>query len=137
MNNFQEVISKLVNKYGTNDPFEIAELMGIQIIYLDLGNTYGFYRVYKRVKTIVINNKLNEWEKRFVCAHEIGHAIYHPDLNISFLKKNTFYSVEKIESEANRFAVHLLLYAKNLEDYDTKFAILKENGIPYEMEMYL
>ncbi|WP_428833905.1 ImmA/IrrE family metallo-endopeptidase [Lysinibacillus telephonicus] len=21
------------------------------------------------------------WKKRFVCAHELGHAIQHPDLN--------------------------------------------------------
>lgn len=137
MGNFQKLISKLVKKYGTNDPFEIAEAMGIQIIYMDLGKIQGFYRVYKRVKTIVINSNLKDWEKRFVCAHELGHAIQHPDLNISFLKNNTFYSVGKVEKEANKFATQLLLYGKNLEDYETKFDILRENGIPLEMERFI
>ncbi|MDL0421376.1 ImmA/IrrE family metallo-endopeptidase [Caldifermentibacillus hisashii] len=115
----------------------MARSLGIVIIFLDLGDTYGFYRCYKRVKTIVINSELSEWLKRYVCAHELGHAILHSDLNTSFLKKNTFYSIGKIEREANEFAVNLLLYDKNLEDYGTKFDILRENGIPYEMERFM
>lgn len=137
MENFQKAISKLVKKYGTNNPFEIAEIMGIQIIYMDLGSIHGFYRVYKRVKTIVINNRLKAWERKFVCAHELGHAIKHPNLNISFLKNNTFYSIGKIENEANKFALYLLLHGKNFEDYETKHDLLRENAIPLEMEIYL
>ncbi|MEN0650618.1 ImmA/IrrE family metallo-endopeptidase [Caldifermentibacillus hisashii] len=130
-------ITKLLKTHNTNDPFELGRSLGIVIIFLDLGDTYGFYRCYKRVKTIVINSELTEWLKRYVCAHELGHAILHSDLNTAFLKKNTFYSIGKIEREANEFAVNLLLYDKSLEDYETKFDILRENGIPYEMERYL
>lgn len=130
-------ITKLLKTHNTNDPFELGRSLGIVIIFLDLGDTYGFYRCYKRVKTIVINSELTEWLKRYVCAHELGHAILHSDLNTAFLKKNTFYSIGRIEREANEFAVNLLLYDKSLEDYGTKFDILRENGIPYEMERYL
>ncbi|WP_346208370.1 ImmA/IrrE family metallo-endopeptidase [Caldifermentibacillus hisashii] len=137
MANFQEEISKLVKKHDTNDPFKLARSLGIVILFYDLGQTYGFFRTYKRVKTIVINNQLDEWLKRYVCAHELGHAIIHSDLNTAFLKKNTFYSIGRIEREANEFAVNLLLYDKNLEEYETKFDVLRENGIPYEMEGFL
>lgn len=130
-------ITKLLKTHNTNDPFELGRSLGIVIIFLDLGDTYGFYRCYKRVKTIVINSELTEWLKRYVCAHELGHAILHSDLNTAFLKKNTFYSIGKIEREANEFAVNLLLYDKSLEDYETKFDILRENGIPYEMERFI
>lgn len=130
-------IMELLKTHNTNDPFELARSLGIVIIFLDLGDTYGFYRCYKRVKTIVINSELTEWLKRYVCAHELGHAILHSDLNTAFLKKNTFYSIGRIEREANEFAVNLLLYDKSLEDYETKFDILRENGIPYEMERFI
>lgn len=130
-------IIKLLKTYNTNDPFKLARSLGIVIIFLDLGDTYGFYRCYKRVKTIVINSELSEWLKRYVCAHELGHALLHADINTAFLKKNTFYSIGRIEREANEFAVNLLLYDKNMKDYETKFEILQENGIPYEMERFL
>lgn len=130
-------IIKLLKTHNTNDPFELARSLGTVIIFLDLGDTYGFHRCYKRVKTIVINSELTEWLKRYVCAHELGHAILHSNLNTAFLKKNTFYSIAKIEREANEFAVNLLLYDKGLEDYETKFDILREDGIPYEMERFL
>jgi Zn-dependent peptidase ImmA (M78 family) len=42
-----------------------------------------------------------------------------------------------VEREANEFAVNLLLYDKNLQDYETKFDCLRDNGIPYEMERFL
>lgn len=47
--------------------------------------------------------------QRFVCAHELGHAVLHPRSNTPFLRANTLFSVEKLEVEANTFAVELLL----------------------------
>ncbi|MDQ0340231.1 Zn-dependent peptidase ImmA (M78 family) [Caldalkalibacillus uzonensis] len=47
--------------------------------------------------------------KRFVCAHELGHAVLHPELSTSFLRKHTLFSMDKVEREANEFAVELLV----------------------------
>jgi Zn-dependent peptidase ImmA (M78 family) len=55
----------------------------------------------------------------------------------SVLRKNTLFSIDKIEVEANEFAVHLLLSNENLQDYETMFDIIRENGLPYEMERFL
>lgn len=74
MNSTKETIDKIAKKYGTIDPFEIARAKNILVLFDDLGQTYGFYHSYKRVKMIHINNRLNEWLKRYVCAHELGHA---------------------------------------------------------------
>jgi Zn-dependent peptidase ImmA (M78 family) len=130
-------VSKIVKKYKSNNPFTIAKLKGIVLLYADLGETLGFYFYDSRIKFININNKLDENLQRFVCAHELGHAVLHPKSNTPFLKRQTLFSTDKIEREANEFAVHLLLHGENLEDYETKYDILRENGIPLGMERFL
>jgi len=130
-------VAKIARKYKTNNPFAIAKLKGIVLLYADLGETLGFYFYDSRIKFININNRLDEDLQRFVCAHELGHAVLHPKSNTPFLKRQTLFSTDKIEREANEFAVHLLLYDKNLEDYETRFDVLRENGIPLEMERYI
>ena len=100
---------KQIKKYDTNDPFEIAKQKGIVVIHERLGNALGYYNSYKRIRFIHINEDISETLARFVCAHELGHSILHPDANTPFMKKNTFLSVDRIEIEANTFAVELLL----------------------------
>lgn len=137
MGNIKGIIKELTQKYQTNDPFKIAKAKNIYLRYHDLVNTYGFYCTYKRVRMIHINNRLDEHLQRFVCAHELGHAVLHPNANTPFLRKNTFFSVDKIEVEANYFAVHLLLSNEDLKNYETKFQVLQNYGIPYEMERFI
>lgn len=47
---------------------------------------------YKRIKMIHINDHLDETLQRFTCAHELGHALLHHDINTTFLKAKTFFS---------------------------------------------
>lgn len=101
-------IEDLIIKYGTNCPFEIAKHLGINVLFEDLGKTLGYFNQFCRVKFIHINENASEYEKMFICAHELGHAIFHPSANTPFLKKNTLFSTDKIELEANFFAVRLL-----------------------------
>lgn len=134
MGNIKRRVEKLIKKYKTNCPFQIAKAMGIQIVYEDLGNTLGYYSKHFRVQFIHINQNANEAQRRFICSHELGHAVEHPDINTSFLKKRTLFSNEKIEVEANTFAVELLLPDElliNLADY-TVHDIFQVNGIPKE-----
>ena len=62
-----------------------------------------------RMKQIHINQNLNEQDAKFTCAHELGHAILHPNASTPFLRSKTFLSVDKLEIEANSFAVNLLI----------------------------
>ena len=55
--------------------------------------------------------------QRFVCAHELGHAVMHPKANTPFMKRSTYFSIDKIEREANRFAVELLIPDSELKNY--------------------
>ncbi|MDV6377715.1 ImmA/IrrE family metallo-endopeptidase [Sporosarcina sp. GW1-11] len=102
-------IEALTKKYKTNCPFQLAQSKGILVQYADLGETLGFYFQSNRIQIININYNLQQHEQRFVCAHELGHAVLHSKANAPFMKKNTFLSVDRLEVEANRFAVELLL----------------------------
>jgi Zn-dependent peptidase ImmA (M78 family) len=98
-------------------------------------NTLGFFSKYKRCKFIHLNNAIPEKLQTFVCAHELGHVVLHPTLNTPFLKRNTLFSVKRVEREANTFAVELLLPDKLLDEYsDCGLSNIAENvGIPNEL----
>lgn len=125
---------KIVKKHGTTNPFEIAKRKDIIVLFEDLGNTLGFYNTYKRFKFIHINNQINETTQQFVCAHELGHAVLHPKANTPFLRNQTFFSVDRLEIEANTFAVELLLTDEMISAYkDTRLSIqeiAEAHGIP-------
>lgn len=133
----KETARKLVKKYNTNDPFYIANRIGILVLFEPLGSIYGYYNYYKRIKMIHINDQLDETLQRFTCAHELGHALLHHDINTTFLKSKTFFSTEKIEREANTFAVELLMpdeYLYELKDTEiTIFDVAEMYGIPREV----
>lgn len=138
MNWIQREIDKIIKRHKTNCPFEISDQKNIHVVHWDLHEEiWGFYRYERRNRFIFINDNLDFFLKRYICAHELGHAVLHTKINTPFLKANTFYSVDRIEREANEFAVNLLLYDKNLQDYETKFDCLRANGVPLEMERFL
>ena len=114
--NIRERISYIIKKYKTSDPFELATALGIQIIEEDLGSIKGYYNNQFRIKQIHINSALDEHMKVFTCAHELGHALLHPNANTPFLRTNTLLSVDALEIEANKFAVNLLISDYALEE---------------------
>ncbi|MFD5264444.1 ImmA/IrrE family metallo-endopeptidase [Bacillus wiedmannii] len=130
----KENVLNIVEKYQTTDPFKIARQKEITVLYADLGNTLGFYNTYKRFKFIHINNQIDEITQRFVCAHELGHAVLHPKANTPFLRNQTFFSVDRLEIEANTFAVELLLTDEMVAAYeDTRLSIQEVaeiHGVP-------
>ncbi|WP_226544993.1 ImmA/IrrE family metallo-endopeptidase [Bacillus thuringiensis] len=132
--NIKEHVLNIIEKYKTTDPFEIAKEKNIIVLFEDLGNTLGFYNTYKRFKFIHINNQIDEITQRFVCAHELGHAVLHPKANTPFLRNQTFFSVDRLEIEANTFAVELLLTDNMISAYkDTHLSIQEVaeiHGVP-------
>lgn len=41
-------VKQLIRKYKTDDPFKLADHLGIHVIYGDLGGKLGNYLKYKR-----------------------------------------------------------------------------------------
>lgn len=114
----KDIIRKIVKKYGTNDPFELADCLGAITITAPLKDgTRGFYDYYKRNGIICIDENLSDEEARMVCAHELGHFILHRKVNSVLLKNTTLLNTNRYEIEANRFAAYLLIPEDDLIEY--------------------
>ena len=76
------IVNKIVSKYHSRNPIDIAQGMNIKVAYADLGeNVHGFYQYYKRGMVIYINSSLDEFMQLQVLRHEIGHAVLHRKTN--------------------------------------------------------
>lgn len=116
--NIEEIVTRLIKKYKTNNPFDLAEDLNCTVIITTLDERVrGFYQYFKRNKLIYINQNLPEHERRIVCAHELGHAVLHTKLNILFLEHSTYFVKNKYEIEANKFASELLIDSEILQQY--------------------
>ncbi len=110
-------VSNLKKKFKTTNIFELIDFLNIEIIETDLGiKTLGMYRTIKRNKFIFLNNNLDYIEKKFILAHELGHAVLHSSVNCFFLENNSFFVKNKIEREANEFSAELLIDDVELKD---------------------
>lgn len=136
MGKIKKIVNHLALRHGTRDPFQLAKDLGISILYCTLGNTLGYTVTYKRIPVIVLNEGLDERLMSFVCAHELGHAVMHKNVNTQWLKRHTFFSIDRYEREANTFAVELLFYDELVtEHYDTAlYSIATSLGIPSGLE---
>lgn len=104
----KRVVKSLKRKYKTKSPYELAEYLGIELIIHPLGKPLGMYNYINKNKVILINSSMNEEERRYVLAHEIGHAVLHPKSSCFFSSVKNI-NVSKREYEANLFAAELLL----------------------------
>lgn len=130
----KDKVEKLIKKYKTTNPFEIASRMNIHVIEWDLHEEIkGFYQYEKRNRIIFINMNLENNEKIVVCAHELGHAVLHPKVSTPFIRKYTLFSVDKIEREANLFAAELLIPDDCFQEYDNIFDIASAYQVPVEL----
>lgn len=130
----KERVEKVVKRYHTNHPLELASFLHIHVIPFDLHeDVLGFYMYDRRNKYIFYNKNLenNICMRNFIIAHELGHAILHTKLNTPYLKKNTLYSIDKIEKEANRFAVELLLPDSCIYDLKNNSMSIYETATTY------
>lgn len=129
-------VNKLIKNNNTNNPFLICEALDIVVKYENLGSILGYCDTHFRMRTIHINSNALEEIHRFICAHKLGHAILHPKINTPFLRNNTLFSVDKIERQANTFAVELLLPDKLLQEHEdiNFYSLAKCHGIPDGLE---
>jgi Zn-dependent peptidase ImmA (M78 family) len=112
--------NRLVRRCATRDPFEIAEDIGIDVLFCkDFGPLKGMYRVIKRNRFIFINEDLPEWLQRIVCAHELGHDQLHRHLaKNNPIQEFMLYDMRsKPEYEANIVAAEILLDNDELLEY--------------------
>lgn len=110
-------VAYLKRYYKTENPFDIIRAKNILLLSEELGLVRGYYNLVLRQKQIHINCNLEGMQRQFTATHELGHAIMHPKSNTPFLLANTYQSVDKMEIEANKFAVEFLISDDALYEY--------------------
>ncbi len=105
----KQLAQSLIARHGTGDPFELCSLLGVPVLRVGLHRQIrGFCHYALGTHIIYINQALDERAQRFVCAHELGHVLLHPQANRIFLDTSTYQVTARYELAANRFACHLL-----------------------------
>lgn len=131
-----KLVNDLINEYGTNDPFILADKLGIWVYKCPLGKINGHYIYAKRKKVFFINEDLTFIGSVITCAHELGHALLHSKASAYFSYKNNFENISLIEIECNRFAAQLLIKEnsryKNMISPDFSLSITR--GFPKEIK---
>ena len=103
----KKLVSRLVRKYGTRDPFEMVKGMNVILVHYPLEGVRGFYQYFQRNNLIHLDERLTE--QRFVLAHELGHLFLHKKANAIFMDSRTHFNTDKYEREADTFAMELLV----------------------------
>src|SRR5690554_1078395 len=112
-------VLSIVDKYGTNDPVELAERMNIEIVCppLESVNVLGMFVSILNQKIIVCNGFLAPPSRAVIIAHELGHAVQHDNLSMFMLRDHTLFPTGKLENQANRFAAELLIPDEMIHKY--------------------
>lgn len=109
----EEIITyarNLKERCGTNDPYAIAEKLGIVVLHRECSIkdfTAQAVKMEGYPTIISINNRYTEYSQKVLCAHELGHAIFHENCVNHFAVTERNVSAN-LEWEANLFAVALL-----------------------------
>ena len=109
-----DAVEKLKKQYEEPDPFRLCRLMGVKLLYQQLGKEpdaiKGFFLESKRIKTITVNSDLPSVIQRIIVSHELGHAVLHRKSGIhAFHEVGLFDESSVYEKDANLFAAEYLL----------------------------
>ncbi len=115
-NGYEEIkmlVSNLIRFFKTSNPYYLAAKLNIFIKETNVDPDLFKARVYfvDDKKGIMINKNLDDKSKKILIAHEIGHALLHKD----FLTYHGCSCSERIEYEANLFALELLSRSMSID----------------------
>lgn len=119
-NDIKNIVLGLMESYNSNDPFDLCKSLGMCLFIHDLGEELlGFFqRTPNGTEILHISSRLNYHMQKYICCHELGHAILQPELAISFFIENPLVIQNKFEIEADTFAAELLLEDDILKNYE-------------------
>nr|DAN51686.1 MAG TPA: IrrE protein [Caudoviricetes sp.] len=124
---YRNIIKKLVSESGTTNPEKLCKFLGIKIYYTKM-NFMGFIVKINKVIHIFINSALSKIIKDIVILHELGHYFLHPIDDYLLMKDKFLFTENRIENEANSFAITAFNFLNNSYDYisENDLKILKK-----------
>ena len=117
---------------------KIVNDMGLDLIFTDMDRS-GIY--FADEKVIFLSDRLLESNSDFEISHELGHCIKkHEELSDYY--NATDYGRRKLEFEANRIAIEILLYIwANEYDFEKEqlnaVKFMEYYNIPWTLEGYV
>lgn len=74
-NKISSICQNLLSLTNTKNPIDIAQSIGVTIRFVNLTEAFGFVDKGKDIEdsTIYINDELDKYSKKIICAHELGH----------------------------------------------------------------
>ncbi len=117
---------------------KIVNDMDLDLIFVDMDRS-GIY--YASEKTIFLSNRLLEKNSDFEISHELGHCIKKHEELSDYYNAND-YGRRKLEFEANRIAIEILLYIwSNEYDFEKEqlnaVNFMEYYNIPWTLEGYV
>ena len=106
--NIASLVSSTVFEHGTRNPFNICKARNIEVEFHSLLLVRGYHKIDDGHFFIVLSDALSELASKFVCAHELGHCFLHKRINRVFLDGATHLNTSRYETEADKFAAHLI-----------------------------
>ena len=104
-------VKEIISKYGTNNPFDIIEILDIDLVIYPLHDSInGFFHMKDGYPVIYINSNLCYEEKLMTASHELGHYFLHKGTN--YFACSGFsgsYIKDKYERQAYVIAAELLI----------------------------
>ena len=152
-----QIPEKLIKRFGTRDPFEIAHMLGYSVKFINTKKQKGFCKILLNNFFIFINENMSPQMQRMTCAHELGHLLLHRDVlkrELFLAEMEIFDITDQKELEANEFAASLLIDDEELlqllrEEYDVvtaasmldvnvnmlmvKLLVMKNNGYSFDL----
>lgn len=125
----RELVEKVVEEYGTRDPYELAAKMDVTILYEDLGNISSYYNVALGKKFIHVNSNIHI---KLQYAHAIAAMLYYAvigteyDVVYHMNVKESVLNENEINSE--KFASALLERRKRISEYDDFEKFVADQG---------
>lgn len=132
------LVENIVEKYGTRDPFIIAEKMGITIVYEELGNITAYYNKAFDKKFIHINSNV---EGKVYYSHPAASMLYHaitdPEYTVVYNRNKDRVELTELESKAEKFASELLQHRKHAMQFDSFEEYAEKTDISEENKQHL
>lgn len=103
-------VEKQKKRFRTNNPFEIADMLGIEIRYKPFKDLKGMYLINERCSFIYLSESLDEYMEKAVLFHELGHHFLHKHLVGQPFHEFALYDMTtKPEMEANIYAANHMI----------------------------
>ena len=137
-NDIHRLVDELKEKFHTDNPFEIADISGITIIYKPFKKLKGMYLVSGRCAFIYLCDNLDEFMSNIIVFHELGHHFLHKHLAVSSFQECSLYDMKsKPEMEANIFAANYMISDQDVFSYAQKGFTTEQTAhslcVPHEM----